>query len=111
MMRAMGMTDSGVIAVYVLEAGFLGLAGSILGIIVGCLINLPMVEYGLDLSSMIGAMGGSWGFRITGVMRSTWSAGLIAGTGITATALSALVSILPIRRALRMEITQSLRFE
>ncbi|MCL2880449.1 MAG: FtsX-like permease family protein, partial [Treponema sp.] len=52
MMRAMGMTDKQMIMVYMLEAGFLGFMGSIAGIILGCIINYPVVKYGFDFSSM-----------------------------------------------------------
>ncbi|MCL2070378.1 MAG: FtsX-like permease family protein, partial [Treponema sp.] len=46
MMRAMGMTDRQMIMTYMLEAGFLGFIGSVLGIILGCIINAPAVDPG-----------------------------------------------------------------
>jgi hypothetical protein len=111
MMRALGMSDKQVIIVYMLEAGFLGFIGSILGIILGCFINYPIVKTGFDFSAMADTLSGGIGFRTTGVFRSVWNVPLIIGTGIVATLLSSFMAFFPIRRAIKMPITDSLRFE
>jgi ABC-type antimicrobial peptide transport system permease subunit len=56
-------------------------------------------------------MSGGIGFRTTGIFRSSWNVPLIIGTGIVATLLSSLIAIIPTRKALKMPITESLRFE
>jgi len=112
MMRAMGMTDQQMILVYMLEAGFLGFIGSVLGIILGCIINYPMVKYGIDFSAMADVMdGGSIGFRTTSSFRSMWNVPVIIGSGIISTVISSCMAFFPTRRALKMQITESLRFE
>jgi ABC-type lipoprotein release transport system permease subunit len=112
MMRAMGMTDRQIILVYMLEAGFLGFIGSVLGIIFGCIINYPMVKYGIDFSAFVDIMGGSGiGFRTTSSFRSIWNVPVIIGSGIIATIISSCMAFFPTRRALKMPITESLRFE
>jgi len=112
MMRAMGMTDRQMILVYMLEAGFLGFIGSVLGIILGCIINYPMVKYGIDFSAFVDVMGGSGiGFRTTSSFRSIWNVPVIIGSGIIATIISSCMAFFPTRRALKMPITESLRFE
>jgi ABC-type lipoprotein release transport system permease subunit len=111
MMRAMGMTDGQMIFVYMVEACFLGLLGSLLGIALGCALNYPMVKYGMDFSEMLEKMGGNMGYRISGNFRGMWSIPVIVGSGITATALSALMAFFPTRRALKLSITDSLRFD
>jgi ABC-type lipoprotein release transport system permease subunit len=112
MMRAMGMTDQQMILVYMLEAGFLGFIGSVLGIILGCIINYPMVKYGIDFSAFVDVMGGSGiGFRTTSSFRSIWNVPVIIGSGIIATTISSCMAFFPTRRALKMPITESLRFE
>ena len=111
MMRALGMTDKQMVMTYMLEAGFLGFIGSILGIILGCIANYPMVQYGIDFSAMADTMAGGIGFRTTGLFRSVWNIPLIIGTGIVATLLSACTAYFPTRKALKMPITDSLRFE
>ena len=111
MMRAMGMTDKQMILTYMLEAGFLGLIGSVLGIILGCAVNYPMVEYGLDFSAMADTLSGGIGFRTTGEFRSVWNIPVIIGSGIIATLLASCMAFFPTRRAVKMPITDSLRFE
>ena len=111
MMRAMGMTDKQMVMVYMLEAGFLGLLGSVLGIIAGCLINYPMVKYGIDFTGIGNLMSDGIGFRTIAVFRSTWNIPVIIISGAAATLLASLVAIFPVHRALKMPITDSLRFE
>ncbi|MDR2419653.1 MAG: FtsX-like permease family protein [Treponema sp.] len=111
MMRALGMTDSQIIFAYMLEAAALGLIGSILGIILGCILNIPMVNTGVDFSEMMEQMSGSMGYRIAGNFRGIWRPETIIATGIVATLLSSLMAFFPASRATKMAITESLRFE
>jgi ABC-type antimicrobial peptide transport system permease subunit len=111
MMRAMGMTDKQMIMTYMLEAGFLGLIGSVLGIILGCIVNYPMVKTGVDFSAMADTLSDGIGFRTTGEFRSVWNIPVIIGSGIAATLLSSFMAFFPTRRAVKMAITESLRFE
>jgi ABC-type lipoprotein release transport system permease subunit len=111
MMRALGMTEAQLIFVYMMEAGALGLIGSVLGIILGCILNIPMVNTGIDFSRMMEQLGGSMGYRVAGNFRGMWRPATIVGSGIAATILSSLMAILPTHRATKMAITESLRFE
>jgi len=111
MMRAMGMTDSQMIMTYMLEAGFLGVIGSALGIIAGCIANYPMVKYGLDFSAMSDLLSGGIGFRTTAIFRSVWNIPVIIGSGVVAALLSSFMAYFPTRRAVKKPITDSLRFE
>lgn len=111
MMRSLGMTDGELITMMMFESGFIGLAGSIAGILIGCLVNIPMVKYGIDFSSMVESMNGDIGYRITGAFRSAWNIPVIIGSGLAATVLSACMAYFPSRRALKLPVTESLRFE
>ncbi|GHV60985.1 hypothetical protein AGMMS49587_03930 [Spirochaetia bacterium] len=111
MMRAMGMTDAQLTGTYMIEAGLVGALGSLFGIIAGCLINIPMVEYGVDFSALAQSVGGDIGYRVASNFRSAWNPPVIAGAGIAATLLASLMAFLPCRRALKMPVTESLRFE
>jgi ABC-type lipoprotein release transport system permease subunit len=111
MLRALGMTDGQVLLAYVIEAGLIGAIGSAVGVLAGCLINIPMVAYGFDYSEVAAEMGGDFGYRIATLFKSAWNPLSIALTGIFATLLSAAAAILPSLRALRMPVTESLRFE
>jgi len=111
MMRAMGMTDGQMIITYMLEAAFLGFIGSVLGIILGCIINYPVVKYGFDFSSFSDVMSDGIGFRTTMIFRSVWNVPLIISTGIVATLIASFMAFFPTRKAVKMPITDSLRFE
>jgi ABC-type lipoprotein release transport system permease subunit len=111
MMRAMGMTDGQLIGTYMMEAGMVGLLGALFGILFGCLINIPMVKYGVDFSAMADQVGGDFGYRIAASFKSAWNIPVIIGSGVIAAILSSLMAFLPVKRALKMPITESLRFE
>jgi ABC-type lipoprotein release transport system permease subunit len=85
--------------------------GSVLGIILGCIINYPVVKYGFDFSGFSDVMSNGIGFRTTAVFRSVWNVKVIIGSGIIATVLSSFMAYFPTRRAVKNPITDSLRFE
>jgi ABC-type lipoprotein release transport system permease subunit len=111
MMRAQGMTDGQLIFTMMMEAGTVGLIGSAAGLLLGCLTIIPMVKNGVDFTAMTENMGGDVGYRVNGVFHSAWNIPAIIGTGIAAPLLSACMAFLPTRRALKMPVTESLRFE
>jgi ABC-type antimicrobial peptide transport system permease subunit len=111
MMRALGMTGGELIFTMMLEAAAIGLIGSLIGMLIGCLINLPLVNNGIDYSSIMENIAGDAGYRINGIFRSAWNVKVIIGTGIVATSLSSVIAFFPTRRALKMPVIESLRFE
>jgi ABC-type antimicrobial peptide transport system permease subunit len=111
MLRSLGMTDRELIITYMTEAGFVGLIGSVIGIVLACLINIPLVNPGLDLSAMFEGTNGNTGYRIASIFRSTWRPLVIIGTGVGATLLSAIMAFLPVRRSIKKPVAESLRFE
>jgi len=111
MLRALGMTDGQLLLAYCTEASLVGLLGSAAGVLIGCLINIPMVMYGIDYSAITDTMNGDIGYRIAAYFRSAWNVPAIVGSFITATVLSGCMAILPTLRALKMPVTESLRFE
>jgi ABC-type lipoprotein release transport system permease subunit len=111
MMRALGMTSGQLIGVYMMEAGMVGIFGSLAGIALGCLINIPMVQYGIDFTGLTDVVGGDIGYRVTGIFRSAWNIPVIIGAGIVAPILAACTAFFPTRRALKMPVTESLRFD
>jgi ABC-type lipoprotein release transport system permease subunit len=111
MMRAQGMSDGELIFTLMLEAGMAGIIGSAIGVLAGCLVTIPMVKYGVDFTAMTESMGGDIGYRVNGVFYSAWNVPVIFVTALAAPLLSACMAFLPTRRALRMPVTESLRFE
>jgi ABC-type lipoprotein release transport system permease subunit len=111
MMRSLGMTDGELTLMMMFESGLTGLMGAAAGVLIGCLVNIPMVKYGVDFSAMTESLNGDIGYRVMGAFRSAWNVPAIAGCAVAAVVLSACVAYLPVRRALKIPVTESLRFE
>ncbi len=109
MMRAMGMKDSQIRLAFIFEAGGIGFIGAVMGVILGCLINWPLVKYGLDYSSLLRDF--DIGYRLTGVFRGRWNVSTIVTAFIAGIVISMLVAYIPTRKALKMQITDCLRDE
>jgi len=109
MMRAMGMTDRQISLAFLFEAGGIGLIGAVAGLIFGALVNWPLVEWGWDFTPMLKEM--DIGYRISGVFRSMWNFPTMLRAFFAGIVIAMLVAIFPIRRALKMQITDCLRDE
>ncbi|MFH1542081.1 MAG: FtsX-like permease family protein [bacterium] len=108
MMAAMGMRRKQIVRLFVLEGAMIGLLGSITGCLLGILINIPFVKYGLNWGVLMRDIG-DVGYRITGASHGVWNPKMIAITFVAGIAISALTSIYPARVASRMEPTEALK--
>jgi ABC-type lipoprotein release transport system permease subunit len=107
MMRALGMTDRQIRLAFLFEAGGIGLVGAVAGLIFGALVNWPLVEWGWDFTPMLKQM--DIGYRISGVFRSMWNLPTMLRAFFAGIIIAMLVALFPIRRALKMQITECLR--
>ena len=94
---------------FLFEAGGIGLIGAVIGVGLGVITNWLMVRWGLDMSTLMGQM--DIGYRVTGVFRSAWHPQAIVGGFVFGVIAAMLFSIIPYSRALKMEITDCLRYE
>jgi len=108
MMAAMGMRRRQIIRLFVFEGAMIGMMGSIAGCLLGILINIPFVKYGLNWGFMMRDVG-DFGYRITGASRGVWNPTMIIVAFVFGIVISALTSIYPARVASRMEPTEALR--
>ena len=109
MMRAMGMKDGDIRLTFLFEAGGIGLIGTLIGVALGAAINWYMVNYGLNLGALMGQM--DIGYRVHSVFRGAWHPQAIVAGLIFGVLAAMLFSIIPSSRALKMEITDCLRYE
>ncbi len=109
MMRALGMRDRDILLAFLFEAGGIGLLGSVVGILLGCLANLYLVNVGFDFGFMFRDM--DIGFRIQNVMRGAWSMPTLIKAFLSGIGLSMIVAFLPIRRALKLDIPTCLHHQ
>lgn len=110
MLRSMGMKDGSVIILFLIEAGMIGLIGSVIGVILGALINIPMINIGLDYTEMMESQA-DIGFRITGIIRSAWNYSSMVNAVILMTIVPAVTAIFPARRGIKKSIADAMRFE
>ena len=97
-MKCMGALDGFIVKIFLLESSFMGTAGTVIGVFVGCLLTLLLswIGYGTDLFSYI-----PW----AGVLEY----------GILAVAIGSVLSlmggIIPAYRAAKMEPVDAMRLE
>lgn len=109
MMRALGMPDASIRLAFLLEAGGIGLIGSVVGLALGIMIDWYMVRRGLDFSALIGRM--DIGYRVHGVFRSAWHPQAFAGGLAFGVLAPIVIAFIPSSRAFKMQITACLRYE
>jgi ABC-type lipoprotein release transport system permease subunit len=109
MMRALGMTDSAIHTAFIIEAGGIGLIGSIFGVILGIFGNFFLVNYGINFGMIMRDM--DMGYRIQSVLKGAWNPSAILIAFLAGFILSMLVAWIPTRRALKMDIPACLRHQ
>ena len=107
MMRALGMSDRKIRSLFLWESTGIGVAGSFIGIFIGAVVNIPLVKYGLDYSSLM--RDANFGYRTDGIFYGTWHFPGYLYAALLGVGLSVLVAAISIRRVLRMDIPSSLR--
>lgn len=109
-MRALGLTPRLVGGLIVVEGFILGLSASLIGLALGLLISWPAIEYGIDMSSMVGGES----MELGGVMIDTkihaiWNRGGLVGFTLTSVLLSVSASLWPAWRTGRAPVLTALR--
>ena len=109
MMRSLGMNDRHIRRLFLWESAGIGLVGSVLGVGIGALVNVFLVEYGLDFSFFFEE--NTFGYRITGIFYGSWHLQGLMTAFLLGVGLSVIVALISIRRILRIGIVESLRYE
>jgi lipoprotein-releasing system permease protein len=110
-LRTMGLTEGSVLRIFFICGAATGVAGTLLGVILGCL-------FALNIETLFGAVnwvagGGVWDPSVRGIY--DLPAKLLPGDVLSAVALSLglsfVVTLFPARRAARMNPVEALRYE
>ena len=107
MMRAMGMRDKDLKRMLIMEAAGIGLLGSLSGILLGALGNIPMVLKGIPLPASTDQY--DMGYRISGAMWGVWKPDTMFLSLLIGLAVTVFVSGLSVRKILKISIVEDLR--
>ena len=107
MMRALGMRDREVTAALLVEAAGIGLVGGLVGIVLGAAGVSALVEFGIDYGSMM--RDADVGYRVTQVIYGAWNPRAFGRALLAGILISVVTASVPVRRAVRMSVIDSLR--
>ena len=110
-LRTMGLTEGAILRVFFLTGALVGTLGTLFGVIIGCLFA---IYFDPILAFVNGASGGGvWDGAVRGIYRLP--AKLELGDVLSAVSLSLILSwgitLIPARRAARMNPVEALRYE
>jgi lipoprotein-releasing system permease protein len=110
-LRTMGLTEGSVLRVFFLCGAFTGVAGTLLGVALGCLFALYFTPI-FDFINWL-AGGGVWDPTVRPIyhLSAKLQAGDVLSAVVLSLVLSFVVTLLPARRAARMNPVEALRYE
>ncbi|MBI9098502.1 MAG: ABC transporter permease [Spirochaetaceae bacterium] len=109
MMRSLGMSDTKIRLAFMIEAAGIGIIGSAMGIVLGILANLYLVNVGIDYGFLLRDM--DIGYRLQAIFRGVWNPGTMIKAFFIGVIISTLVAWFPTKRALKMDIPACLRHQ
>jgi putative ABC transport system permease protein len=108
-LRALGMTEGGVVRLFVVEGALVGIVGSLLGALLGGAVVARWATHPLDFSAMLEDMGSS--LPMSGWVYTRFDLTMIAAAVALGIAVATLASIYPARVASRMAPADAVRAE
>ncbi|MEJ5284694.1 MAG: ABC transporter permease [Brevinematia bacterium] len=104
-LKSMGMKKREILFLFTAEGIILGGIGSVAGVILGTLINIPLSIFGIDFTSSMGSLN----FPVDNVIRWSITIGSIISSMVLGIFVSAIVSIIPSRHAAKMKAVDAIR--
>jgi putative ABC transport system ATP-binding protein len=111
MLMAVGTTPGRLRLQVLVETIFLGLIGCFFGLLLGGITVLYGHLYGINLSGIMGESVNISGFALSSRMYTKVSLDIFLGSTITVFAATLLLGLIPVRRATRISIVDTLRWE
>jgi len=102
------MKDREVLLSFIFEGAGIGFLGSLLGVVIGIILDAYSIFFGIDFTSAIKGM--DFGYRTGTIFYNEWNPEMMLIALIFGIVCATLVSIIPARKAIKMEITESLRY-
>lgn len=109
-LRALGFYDKEIVSIFIYEAFWIAFIGTLAGVILGVLINIPMSTVGFNYAAMTDTGGGmEFSMYVSPVIKSTWNMVYIIGPLIVVPIVSMIVSLIPARKSIKMTIVDCIR--
>lgn len=106
-MKALGFTDKEVSRLFLIEGAMIGLAGGLMGLVLGTGLNAYFVFVGMDLDAMFGQQ--DIGMPVMGVVKSVWLIKSYVIAMIFTLVASLLASYYPAKKVTKLEAMECLR--
>lgn len=108
-LKSLGMKDSEIKKIFIIEGILIGLFGTILGVILGILINLYFIKYGIDWSPLL-PKDINLAYRVSGVVKSAWNIPSIIISFIIGPLSTLIAGYIPAKRAGKLTPAECLRW-
>ena len=105
-MKALGFTDRQVQRLFLVEGALIGVAGGLMGLVLGTLFNAYFAFVGFDMD-LFGDQ--DIGMPVMGVVKSVWLAGAYGKAMLFTLAASLIASYYPARKVTKLEAMECLR--
>ena len=106
--KALGLTENGIVRLFVYEGIGLGLIGGLIGVVLATATNYYLVNFGYSLKAFVGDMAGDLGFPTTDRLYGAWNWLTVFWALIFSILVSLVASYLPARKAARLDAVEAL---
>lgn len=106
-LSALGMDSRRITRLFFYEAAIMSFLGSLLGVVVGSLIVLPLSEIGLDFSQAMEGVS----MEVSEVLYPVWRLSTCVAVLLASTVIACIASYVPVRGVSRIEPVEALRAE
>ena len=110
-LRALGYYDKEIVLIFIYEAFWIAFIGTLGGVLLGVLINIPMSTIGYNYAAMtdMGSSSMELSVYVPPVIKSTWNMSYILLPLIVVPIASMIVSLIPARKSIKMSIVDCIR--
>jgi putative ABC transport system permease protein len=108
-LRAHGIEPASLAIMFMMEGMFTGLLGALIGGILSVGLVGMLVTIGIPMDRFMSGMD-TTGFPVWGTLHGVWNFPALFFSGVVAVLISSVAAILPARKAAKMSITETLRF-
>lgn len=106
-LRAMGFSKGNIRWLMVMEGGIIGFLGGLFGLALGLVVVVLIAEFGIDFTPIFGTY--EMPFAISYVFKGEYNFGYMVFVFFLGWAVSTLITLIPARKATRIEPSQALR--